>query len=59
MVSYQEINLVWDWGLSLGLRAILWENEGAWSITKYLTLGQTMQHMAEAPGLLPGYHYKP
>ena len=46
-------------GVSLELRAIFWENEGAWSVTKYLTLGQIMQHMAEAPGLLPGYHYKP
>ena len=35
-------------GLSLGLRAILWENGGAWSITKYLALGQIMQPMAEA-----------
>ena len=46
-------------GLGLGLRAILWGNGGAWSVTKYLTLGQIMQPMAEAPGLLPGYHYKP
>ena len=36
-------------GLSLGLRAILRENGGAWSVTKYLTLGQIMQPMAEAP----------
>ena len=46
-------------GLSLGLRAILRENGGAWSVTKYLTLGQIMQPMVEALGLLPGYHYKP
>ena len=40
------------------MRAILRENGGAWSVTKYLTLGQIMQPMAEAPGLLPQYHYK-
>ena len=34
LVSYQEINLVWDWDLSMGLRAILSENGGAWSVTK-------------------------
>ena len=45
-------------GHRLGLRAILWENGGAWSVTKYLNLGQIMQPMAEAPGQLPGYHYK-
>ena len=41
-------------GLSLELRAILRENGGAWSVTKYLTLGQIMQPMAEAPCLLQG-----
>ena len=46
-------------GLSLGLRAILQENGGTWSVTKYLTLGQIMQPMPEAPGLLLGYHYNP
>ena len=46
-------------GLSLGPRVILRENGGAWSVTKYLTLGQIIQPMAEAPGLLLGYHYKP
>ena len=46
-------------GLSLGLRAILRENGGSWFVTKYLTSSQIMQPMAEAPGLLPGYHYKP
>ena len=45
-------------GLSLRLRAILQENGGAWSITKYLTLSQLMQPRAEAPGQLPGHHYK-
>ena len=45
-------------GLGLGMRAIIRKNGGAWSVTKYLTLGQIMQPMAEAPGLLPGYHYK-
>ena len=45
-------------GLSLGLSAILRENGGAWSVTKYLTLGQIMQPMAEALGQLPGHHYK-
>ena len=30
LINYQEINPVWDWDLSLGLRAILWENGGAW-----------------------------
>ena len=28
VVSYQEINQVWDQDLSLGLRAILWDNGG-------------------------------
>ena len=46
-------------GLSLRLRAILWENGGAWSVTKCLTLGQIMQLMADAPGLLQRYHNKP
>ena len=46
-------------GISLGLRAILRENGGAWSVTKYLTLGQIMHLMADAPGLLRGYNYKP
>jgi len=46
-------------GLSLRLRAIIRENGGAWSVTKYLTLGQIMQLMADAPGLLRGYNYKP
>ena len=41
-------------GLSLRLRAIIQENGGAWSITKYLTLYQIMQPMTETPGLLPG-----
>ena len=45
-------------GLDLGLRAILRENGGAWTVTKYLTLGQIMQPMDEAPGQLPGHHYK-
>ena len=45
-------------GLSLRLRAIIQENGGAWSVTKYLTLGQIMQLMADAPGLLRGYNYK-
>jgi len=45
-------------GLSLGLRDILQENGGAWSITKYLTLGQIMQPSTEAPGQLLGHHYK-
>ena len=31
------------------MRAILQENGGAWSVTKYLTLYQIMQPMAEAP----------
>ena len=44
-------------GLGLGPRAIFRENGGAWSVTKYLTLGQIMQPMAEAPSLLPKYHY--
>ena len=39
-------------------RAILQENGGAWSVTKYLTLGQILQPMAEAPSQLPGHHYK-
>ena len=38
-------------GLGLGPRSILWENGGAWSVTKYLTLGQIMQPKVEAPGL--------
>ena len=46
-------------GISLGLRAILWENGDAWSVTKDLTLGQIMQLMADAPGMLRGYNYKP
>ena len=46
-------------GLSLRLRAIIRENGGAWSVTKYLTLGQIMQLMADAPGLLRGYKYEP
>ena len=46
-------------GLSLRLRVILRENGDAWLVTKYLALGQIMQPMAEAPGMLPGYHYKP
>ena len=46
-------------GLSLGLSTILLENGGAWSVTKYLTLCQIMQPMAEALGLLPGRHYNP
>ena len=46
-------------GLSLGLRAILRENGSTWFVTKYLTLGQIMQPMAEAPSMLPGYHCKP
>ena len=46
-------------GLSLRLRAIIRENGGAWSVTKYLTLGQIMQLMADAPGLLRGYNYEP
>ena len=29
-------------GLGLGLRAILRENGGTWSVTKYLTLSQMM-----------------
>ena len=45
-------------GLNLGLRAILWENGDAWSVTKYLTLGKNMQPRAEAPGQLPRHHYK-
>ena len=45
-------------GLSLGLRTILRENGGAWSVTKYLTLGQIMQLMAKALDQLPGHHYK-
>ena len=46
-------------GLSLRLRAIIQENGGSWSVTKYLTLGQIMQLMADAHGLLRGYNYKP
>ena len=46
-------------GIGLWPRAILRENGGAWSVTKYLTLGQIMQPRAEAPGQLPGHHYKP
>ena len=45
-------------GLNLGLRSILRENGSAWSVTKYLTLSQLMQPRAEAPGQLPGHHYK-
>ena len=45
-------------GLSLGLRAILQENGGTWSVINYLTSSQIMQPMAEALGLLQGYHYK-
>ena len=45
-------------GLSLGLKAILQENGGAWSVTKYLTSGQIMHPMAEALGRLPGHRYK-
>ena len=45
-------------GLSLRLRAIIRENGGAWSVTKYLTLGQIMQLMDDAPSLLRGYNYK-
>ena len=45
-------------GLILGLRAILQENGGAWSITNYLTLGLIMYPMAEALGQLPRHHYK-
>ena len=45
--------------LSLILRAILRKNGGAWSVTKCLTLGQIMQLMADAPGLLQRYHNKP
>ena len=39
-------------GLILRPRAIIQENGGAWSVTKYLTLGQIMQLMVDAPGLL-------
>ena len=46
-------------GLSLRLRAILQENGGAWSVTKCLTLGQIMQLMADALGLLQRCHNKP
>ena len=46
-------------GLSLRLRAIIQENGGTWSIIKYLTLSQIMQLIADAPGLLRGYNYKP
>ena len=46
-------------GLGLGLRAILRESGGAWSVTKYLTLSQLMQPRAEALGQLQGHHYKP
>ena len=46
----QEFNLVWDWDLSLGLRDILQENGGTWSVTKYLTLSHLMQPGDEAPG---------
>ena len=52
------MNLSSTGGLILGLRAILRENLGAWSSTKYLNLGQIMQYVAKAPSLLPGYHYK-
>ena len=45
-------------GLGIGLRAILWENGGAWSVIEYLTLGQIMQPMDEALGQLPRHHYK-
>ena len=45
--------------LSPGLGVILRDNGGAWSVTKYLTLYQIMQPMAEARGLLLGRHYKP
>ena len=45
-------------GLSLGLRDILWENGGAWLVTKYLTLGQIMHPMTNAVGQLPGHNYK-
>ena len=41
------------------LPGILRENGGTWSVTKYLTLGQIMRPLVEAPGLLPGRHYKP
>ena len=37
-------------GLGQWLRAILWENGGAWSVTKYLTLSQLMEPKVEAPG---------
>ena len=37
LVSYQEINPIWDWDLRLGLRAILWENGGTGSVTRKLT----------------------
>ena len=46
-------------GLNLGLRAILRENGGTWSVTEDLTLSQLMQPRAEAPGQLPRHHYKP
>ena len=46
-------------GLHLRLRAILRENGGTWSVTKCLTLGQIMQLMDDAPGLLQRYHNKP
>ena len=59
LVSYQEINPVWDEDLSLGLRAILWENGDTWSVTKQLTLSHLMQPGAKAPGQLPSRHHKP
>ena len=46
-------------GLSLSLRAVIWANGGAWSVTMYLTSGKIMQLMADAPSLLRGYNYKP
>ena len=52
LVSYQKMNKSSIGALGLGLRAILQENGGAWSVTKYLTLGQIMQPMADTPGLL-------
>ena len=50
------IYLIRDKGLSPGLRAILRENGGTWSITKYLTFSQLMQPRVEAPGQLLGIY---